>query len=97
MATKVADVRVHVNDLYQTVYESATVPATLEAARLQLSLTKFFMRENIRDAAYVSLENAKDLLARADDSKQEKSEAQALSKEAEMVENTLHKNLPYTF
>ena len=87
------EVASHVNDLYQTVAESAVVPPTRDAARVQIALTRFFMHEHVRDAAYVSLENAKDLVASADD----KGTTPALAQELETLENELHKKLPYTF
>lgn len=95
---KTEQVENKVHDMYQTVYESVQTPPRSDAARLQMGLTRFFMLEGIRDAAYVSLENAKELLAGVDTSQQgDANEVQALSRELEKLEDTLHKKLPYTF
>lgn len=87
-----------INRIYSTMSTNATQPPRLENAALKLELTEFFTEHKLRDAAYLSLESAKALLARAAENGAPKAVAlERLSRKLVRVENTLNKQLPYTW
>lgn len=82
--------------ILQMMQKMQAMPADQEAA-LQLKLSRYFMDRKNRDAAYLSLENAKQLLAKLSQGKEKKSEkVAALTRDMEVLEDQLHRALPFT-
>lgn len=67
------------------------LPAMAEA-RVQLRLSRFFMAKGRRDAAYLSLDNAKQALAQASG---QTDDVQELSRRLEQLEGQLRKSMPF--
>lgn len=79
----------------QWLSETRALPLK-DNAELQLALVRFFMQEQWRDAAYLALENAKEALARMEAKEPEHKEAlESLSKEVDILENNLRRDMPY--
>ena len=85
-----------INRLYSAMNTNAQLVPRLENAALKLELTEFFTEHALRDAAYLSLESAKGLLASAaENGAPEAIALTRLSEKLVRVENTLNKKLPY--
>lgn len=96
--TKADEARNHVHDLHEDLLATRQHIPAIESARLQLELTRFFMNARIRDAAYLSMEDAKQLLAHLETSTpEEEDEVKAMSQRLEPLENELRTTLPYRF
>lgn len=95
--TDAAAARASINQMYSTVNTNAKFFTPVDNAALKLEMTEFFIEESLRDAAYLSLESAKSMLALATRNSGESAEIKTLSKKLTRVENTLNKKLPYTW
>lgn len=85
-------------ELQQRVWETNQPLSPLEDARAQLQLARYFISNHLRDAAYISVDNVKRLLATATRSHPGEADAiEALSKELDSVEVELHAAMPYSF
>lgn len=72
--------------------------SSLEAARAHMHLTRAFMEYRIRDAAYLSMDNAKKALAdAAEEHGYDQEQAGKLAKEQEALESELHRTMPFEF
>jgi hypothetical protein len=80
----------------QILMNEAVPLAAYENATLQLQLVQFFMKMHVRDAAYLALENAKDMLAILAEQTAEV-DITSLSQKTDMLESKLHKEMPYKF
>lgn len=80
---------------HREVMETGKAPAVLDNVRTQMSLTRFFIANRFRDAAYLSVDNIKKLLASASSSADE-SAIKQLSAQFEVLETELHKVMPFT-
>ena len=89
--------RTSINQIYSVLNTNATLFTPVDNAALKLELTEFFMNESLRDAAYLSLESAKSMLALAARNNGESAQIKTLSKKLTRVENTLNEKLPYTW
>lgn len=77
--------------------DAKPLPPLVDAG-LELRLTRFFMQQGVRDAAYLAMENTKAALAQATTQKAaDPADIAALSKEAEAQEVELRKEMPYKF
>lgn len=64
-----------------------------EQGQLHMHLTEYFLAKKMRDAAYISLENAKHAIAAMTEGSSAK--AELLSQKSKELENRLNKQLPY--
>lgn len=78
----------------QKMIEEATPLSSHDSARLQLQLAEFFIAMRVRDAAYLSLENAKGALADMAENAPEVNIV-SLSQQADSLESRLRKEMPY--
>jgi hypothetical protein len=76
------------------IMASAEPLPAYDTARLQLQLTQFFLDNHLRDAAYLSMENAKDTLTSMARTEPDQN-ITALSQEAHAMESKLHKEMPF--
>ena len=68
----------------------------LDEARVQLQLSHFFANHHVRDAAYLSVENGKQVLAEvAQDATGNSSGTENLSRQLEAMEDQLHRTMPF--
>lgn len=80
----------------QHLLKTAANLPPLEDARIQLQLVRFFIDQRFRDAAYLSTENVKQLLASAQQHGGDAATIQSLLHDMEELEGELHKTMPYT-
>lgn len=81
----------------QRLLDNAEKMSTLDDARTQLRLIRFFIDHHFRDAAYLSVDNVKHLLASATNNQSGGTDIiKSLSQELEALESQLHKTLPFT-
>ncbi|MES2984721.1 MAG: hypothetical protein V4735_06005 [Pseudomonadota bacterium] len=93
-----ADIRSKLDESYAAIAATAQRLPSLDAATLQLSLARFFMQQHIRDAAYITLENAKQRLAEVKaTTPNETRNVERLDTELTQLETDLHKKMPYQF
>lgn len=89
--------RIALEQQHQWLMNNAEALPPLDDAQAQLQLIGFFIEYRFRDAAYLSVDNVKRLLASATQQKPvDKDRIRILSKKLETLENLLHKNIPYT-
>ncbi len=81
----------------QQIADSAQKLPPLEEAKLQLELIRFFIKQRCRDAAYLSVDNVKRLLADATSAQPgDKALIESLSQQVETLDTELRKTMPYT-
>lgn len=95
-SSDLSDAREKIYSQENEIISTAQEIPSLEMAKMQLALTKLFIQARIRDAAYISMENTKESLAKIAE-KHPGAEISRLSKEADEMEVILHKELPYKF
>ena len=77
----------------QQILGSAQTLAPREAINVELALIKFFIDHRSRDAAYITVDNAKQALAKLPHGE---AETEALSKSLEQLEARLRETMPFT-
>ena len=93
----VGEVRQALAEQQQAFLDSAKNLPLLDDAQAQLQLLSFFIDHNFRDAAYLSADNVKRLLAVATQKQPQDSERiRGLSQRLDDLESQLHKTMPFT-
>lgn len=83
-------------DGWKTLLARAKRLPALEEARVDIALIRFFMNQRHRDAAYLTVDNAKQALARASrEFPDQKERITAQSGELERLEHRLKQNMPF--
>lgn len=92
-----AQVRQTVEQQQQRILQSTAKLSTLEDVQVQLQLIDFFITHRFRDAAYLSVDNVKQALAKATENNTIDTDTlSSLSQQLETLESQLHQTLPYT-
>jgi len=86
-----------IDDQMRMLLQKSVPLVAIEDVRVQIRLTDFFMHHRMRDAAYLSLENAKQSLAAIESSQNNQETIKTLSSQLEKLESELHSTLPYGF
>ncbi len=85
------------NDKADRIQSQAKRLSPIEQAHLFLRLTRFFTEHHFKDAAYIAVENAKQLLAEISTNEDtDKKVINDMNEELESLEVTLHKTMPFT-
>jgi hypothetical protein len=89
--------RIALEQQEQWLISNAEALAPLEEAQAQLQLATFFIDNRFRDAAYLTVDNVKRLLATASNRKTiGRDTLRILSRKLDMLEEQLHKTMPFT-
>lgn len=86
-----------VSSRLQPLLKKATSLDPMVQARIELQLTRFFMRHKYKEPAYLAIENAKESLAVVDETSPNPDATRGLSKEIDAQEGLLYKTMPFTF
>ena len=90
-------VRQNLDQQQQHLLKNSQKLALLDDAQEQLKLISFFMEQRFRDAAYISIDNVKQLLAVASQKRPDDKETiTQLSKQLEDIEGQVHTRMPFT-
>jgi hypothetical protein len=91
-----AEIRENLSARQAAMLEHAQPLNPLANARAQLQLIRFFKDHNFRDAAYLSVDNVKKILAGMS-GKADEQTVKELSQQLESLEGELHKTMPLGF
>jgi hypothetical protein len=88
----------YISKRLDNLLQDATPPTQAADVRVELQLSRFFMKHRAQDGAWLTLENAKQgLTGLAQSGTLPKVEMDSLTHQVEEQEVLLHKNMPYTF
>ncbi len=91
------DIRIALEQQHQWLITNGTPISSLQDVQTHLQLIDFCMEHRFRDAAYLLVDNAKHLLAEASRTQPGDAEKiRILSKKLEILEDRLHRLMPYT-
>jgi len=95
--SNIAEMHKMINAQLHELIEKAPRMQPMEEARIQLQLVHFFIDNQCKEGAYLSIENAKQALASApEESDEDKELAKNRLQELEALEDRLHKKMPFT-